>query len=54
MEKAGFKNLHIEDASKDFFDALRGYLSEKKRSSLEIPFGNPETCSQEMKLNSKD
>lgn len=56
MEKAGFKNLHIEDASADFFKALKGITSpEKKRTIIGDTFLEVQKrVLKKMKLNSKD
>ncbi len=56
MEKAGFKNLHIEDASKDFFAALKGVvLPEKKRIIIGDTFLEVQKrVLKKMKLNPKD
>lgn len=56
MEKAGFKNLHIEDASADFFKALKGVTApEKKRMIIGDTFLEVQKrVLKKMKLNMKD
>lgn len=56
LEKAGFKNLHIEDASADFFKALKGVTSpEKKRLIIGDTFLEVQKrVLHKMKLNSRD
>lgn len=56
MEKAGFKNLHIEDASADFFKALKGITApEKKRTIIGDTFLEVQKrVLKKMKLNAKD
>lgn len=56
MEKAGFKNLHIEDASADFFKALKGITApEKKRIIIGDMFLEiQKRVLKKMKFNTKD
>ena len=56
MDKAGFKNLHIEDASADFFKALKSITApEKKRMIIGDTFLEVQKrVLKKMKLNSKD